>query len=118
MSNLKLEAGKFYRTRDGRKAEVLYIVPEKCVATQPVLYELNNHLHFCCLDGRFMYHAHSRNSKDLISEWVEPVNVVKILTVRIYKDGSSYIIREQGEAMPSGMSEYKDIEIPVNVVFD
>lgn len=64
---MKLEVGKFYRTRDGRKAEIRLI--DKTIR-RPVVFTIEDESEWygCEENGRF--HDIKRES-DLISEWQE-----------------------------------------------
>lgn len=78
MKKLKIEAGKFYRTRDGRKARIYRT-------------DVNNHRHSIhgyitapdgvecssCWYGDGRYFDTWEHSDDLIEEWQEPKHLLK-----------------------------------------
>lgn len=70
MTDLKIEAGKCYRTRDGEKAHVLGIRSD--LVTYPVLGYIDGEPsnRVWTMSGRSDIHA--ENHFDLISEWKEP----------------------------------------------
>jgi hypothetical protein len=72
MTDLKIEAGKCYRTRDGRKAHVLGIRDDVDVP-HPVIgfIEGDKTTHCWCKDGGY-YATSAESGYDLISEWKEP----------------------------------------------
>jgi hypothetical protein len=66
--SIKFEVGKFYRTRDGRKALVYNIVPEnKCYPIRASVIGGNN---LWC-DPRGRYYPDTEAPVDLIAEWTE-----------------------------------------------
>lgn len=72
---MKLEVGKFYKTRDGRKAEVVYINEElKDSYTVYFLVDGDGHLISCSLEGSY-YGDDEAHESDLVSEWKEPERV-------------------------------------------
>jgi len=95
---MKLEVGKFYKTRDGRKAEVVYINESLAEQHQVVIYlEGSTCVSFCKIDG--VYSAGYRCGKDLISEWKEPVRVCGWFNVYPGEDGFElYHFRTKEEA--------------------
>jgi len=67
---LKFEAGKSYRTRDGRKANVFQILDQ---SSYPVVGAIENdrHMNYWALDGRWSRFPDDSGSRDLIAEWVD-----------------------------------------------
>lgn len=68
---MKLEAGKYFKTRDGRKAYVAAIAPEEIGAAYPAIGWLGDQLDNWLTDGRYMRSGNDE-SEDLIAEWIEP----------------------------------------------
>lgn len=72
MTDLKIEAGKCYRTRDGEKAHVLALRSDLGAGGWPVLgyIEGRNGAISWLRDGRLV--EGYRSAPDIISEWKEP----------------------------------------------
>lgn len=67
---LKLEVGKFYKTRDGRKAFVYTITEEAAYPCWVVLVNSSEGGTYCCtIDGQ--YTTNEEHNKDLIATWEE-----------------------------------------------
>jgi hypothetical protein len=71
MSELKLEAGKFYKTRDGRRAYVAAVLenPLGHVGEYHAAGFIGNYHCFWTINGRNYLHS---GPSDLIEEWREP----------------------------------------------
>ena len=68
---MELEAGKYYRTRNGKKAFVAGINPIKDLNTDPAVGFVGPVPHSWQIDGR--YENYSKQSRhDLVEEWIEP----------------------------------------------
>ncbi len=77
---LKIEAGKYYRTRDGRKAGPMEIWPLGGWHSDRAEYPLNGGVWL--QDGSAKYHG-AKDSPQLISEWVdEPVKAAAPVAVQ------------------------------------
>jgi hypothetical protein len=73
MTDLKIEVGKCYRTRDGRKARVLAIRMDCPRACQVVGFVDGEAVPSTWdLDGSYMPAPGDLSARDLISEWKEP----------------------------------------------
>lgn len=88
MSDLKLEQGKFYRTRDGRKAFVAAVIKPSPFSNSangyPVVVYLDHELfrRFYNLDGSLDSDG-SPSCLDLVAEWREPQQIaVELVMVR------------------------------------
>lgn len=68
---LTLQVGKYYKTRDGRKATVLYVVPESTKSDVPVVVDIDGKERRLSADGRYLHRQDW--CFDLIAEWREPV---------------------------------------------
>ena len=103
MSELKIEAGKYYKTRDGRKAFVggiVYGSPFR-EAEQPwVVCYLDTH------DGKWNFNLKGEaqglgcRHMDLIEEWKEPVSKVVTVVMRRSQTGT-YTYFEVYESEPN-----------------
>ncbi len=77
---LKLEAGKYYRTQDGRKAFVAFIgeTPFKKDDGETAIVILGEDLgeaHYPWANGRISKRADLEDPLDLVAEWVEPKRI-------------------------------------------
>lgn len=71
---MKLELGKAYRTRDGRKAEVLFIVPEEYSDEYPVVLGTEDDERIdTTYEGKYI--KGYKNEEDIVSEWREPIKI-------------------------------------------
>lgn len=67
---LKLEVGKFYKTRDGRQAFVYTITENAAYPCWVVLVDSSEGGTYCCtIDGQ--YTTNEENNKDLVASWEE-----------------------------------------------
>lgn len=66
---LKIEVGKFYKTRDGRKAFVYANTDEEVYYYWAVIVNSGGGPFRCTVDGRFCYSVKSAN--DLVASWEE-----------------------------------------------
>lgn len=91
---MKFEIGKFYKTRDGRKAECLYI-PDGA-DDFPMILRINRECfpQTCCVDGS--YGRGIETEIDLISEWREPIKIEG--WVNVYEDRFGYVHKTRKEA--------------------
>jgi len=82
-NEMKIEVGKYYKTRDGRKAFVAFCTPSPCLIGPYVGYvETETNLIYNWLgDGAASMRASSNNKYDLIEEWKEPKSGVKYFNV-------------------------------------
>lgn len=116
-AELILEAGKFYRTREGRKAEVLYIIPEKYNEAQRVLVGLDSSIEKYELNGNY-WGSGKEDPNNLVSEWKDPVRVQKTIYFNVYPGGHYYMSTAPDSAAfqlgPGG----KTIPIEIDVEFD
>jgi hypothetical protein len=71
-ATLKIEVGKAYRTRDGRKAVILDFLDRDC--NYPIRGAIEGEPKKDCwkLDGRWSRFPGDSGFKDLVAEWVEP----------------------------------------------
>ena len=70
---MKLEVGKFYKTRDGRKAEVVYINEEWTEYERAIIkFEGKGYGHTYSLNGTY-YPGGGACNNNLIEEWKEPI---------------------------------------------
>lgn len=67
---MKLEVGKYYRTRDGRKAKVVY-VNDNFPRDYAAYYELEgkNSLSMCSLTGSYI--SDGIDNRDLVATWTD-----------------------------------------------
>lgn len=76
MSKLIIEAGKYYRTRSGKKAYCVAVVlpsPDGFYKDEyPVLVVTDRHIYSTTING-LSYSVSSPDATDIVSEWVEPV---------------------------------------------
>ena len=95
---MQLKVNHFYKTRDGRKAEVVYI-NEGLRDTYMVSYviEREDQLHSCNPEGYYRQ-GRSKSLLDLISEWVEPLRVTGWYSVYQYKLVGPYDTEEDAES--------------------
>lgn len=91
MTDLKIEAGKCYETRDGRKAHVVFIREDEAGQSIPVIGYMENqggHSSWL-LDGRYAYsEIKGWSTADLISEWKEPRKAEVWVNCWFYDDGN------------------------------
>jgi hypothetical protein len=97
---VKIEEGKYYRTRDGRKA-FIYKIHDNESSSHPV--------HGCYWNGKFTksqawnpgghYLSSIESSVDLVAEWIEPVRVeVSVAWDSCMCDGVKFVY--PAETMP------------------
>jgi hypothetical protein len=74
---LKIEAGKYYKTRDGRKAFVAAVAinPFGTTPVYPVWGFIGNDDYYWAESGEYYFRDRDPNPLDIISEWKEPVVV-------------------------------------------
>ncbi len=94
---MKIEAGKYYKTRDGRKARVYVTDAEN--RDFPVHGFLSGEQLMWTLEGTF-YVSLDPSVRDLVSEWVEP-------KPRLLAYGDSGIVRVIPETDTPGISWYR-----------
>ena len=87
MTDLKIEAGKCYRTRDGRKAYVVYAGPTDDTLKGLVQHEHGPILH-CWYPEGCIAPPQGKQNHDLISEWKEPRKGEVWVNVYAYEDGT------------------------------
>lgn len=83
---MKLEAGKYYKTRDGRKAYVGYVREDDC--QYPAVGHMDGGGVDCWLARGGYVDKGGTHFNDLIEEWVEPRSGA--LWVNIYPDGAIF----------------------------
>ena len=95
---MELEVGRFYKTRDGRKAEVVY-VNKGLRDTFRVSYITGEEgqIFSCSLEG-YYYDGGAKSHLDLISELVEPLRVTGWYSVYQYKLVGPYDTEEDAES--------------------
>ena len=85
---MKIEAGKNYKTRDGRKVYVAGVllpnVDGKHLSTYPITGYLRDEILNWTIDGRYGI-TFGPHKLDLVAEWREPVT--KELTLYLYPNG-------------------------------
>ena len=81
---LKIEAGKWYKTKDGAKA--------LCVGrgTLGLVIEMGDYLRYCHDNGQ-LYGAYPAGM-NIIEEWREPIT--KTVEIQLLADGSTYNVRD------------------------
>lgn len=90
---LKIEAGKFYRTRGGKKAFVAYVgnpfsegnEQEEAIGW---VEKANGYRESWCRDGKFYRHR-GLSEYDLVAEWKEPKRIKGWLNVYLDEDNGS-----------------------------
>ena len=107
---MQIEAGKYYRTRDGRKAFVF------CIATNPFgrcdhyqakgyLDEAGGvHASWCHVNGKW---TSNDSLYDLIAPWVDPPKKVP-LEATVYADGRVEVDCAPVKLGPGGKIEFKN----------
>ena len=81
---MKIEPGKFYKTRDGRKVRIYAVDGENAFPVHAALYEGGNwFIHDYTLDGKF---DSTFSDSDLISEW--PEEMERTYWINVYEDSS------------------------------
>ena len=89
---MKIEQGRFYKTRNGRKVYVAGVllpnVDGKQLVTYPVVGYLENEILYWTLEGRYR-DSTGDYSLDLVAEWREPVT--KVVTVYMHPNGNLYM---------------------------
>ena len=95
---MQLEVGKFYRTRDGRKVEILRIIKNPIYPVAGIIYGRDmaiwDSLVSWTLEG--IYNFKEEDGKDIVSEWREPI--VFRGWVNIYPDGARSIYETKERA--------------------
>ena len=103
MSDLKLEAGKYFRTRGGRKAYLLGRFPEGvCGGTLEGAVVCDNGDWDCIgwgADGR-IYADGRDDADDLVAEWIEPVAGAEVLLLRFTNGRLMTLLA--GDELPGG----------------
>lgn len=92
MKMLTLEAGKYYKTREGEKAFVAFVRQDKCNAChQAIGHIVDGDFKAWRKDGGYMQSNMASNC-DIIEEWKEP----EVISVRVYlgNDGKIYADRQ------------------------
>jgi len=107
---MKLEIGKFYRTRDGKKAYLFNVKKGLLLSRYSVAVE-NGDVHGVYQDGR--YSVIRETKRDLVDKWVEP-KILKIqqrdAIVKLLKNGKTYDeIRKQTGASMGTISKVKKL---------
>jgi hypothetical protein len=100
---MKFEVGKFYKTRSGRKCEILFICPQKYRATYPVMVGLEPHVWSVNSDGK----SQVTEDYDIVSEWKEPIKIES--WVNVYEDGIGRRIFDTKEIADENAIEGKRI---------
>lgn len=73
---MKLEAGKYYRTRSGMKAFVGAICPYECHPFQKVVGWIGGSCFTWAMSGQW---GSGSNNPDLVAEWVDPPTTLEAL---------------------------------------
>jgi hypothetical protein len=122
---MKLEANKYYRTRDGRKAYVAAIAPDEIKANYPLIgliIYLNDDLYPATWDTKgFSIGESEPDDEDLISEWIdEPEKkeakwlYVQRAIVKAHPDGvgqiAGYIITDERNEYTIGRTRLEPME--------
>jgi hypothetical protein len=81
---MKFEAGKFYKTRDGRKAEIRLDDVKTASYGESLLVRINDRDWLMYGDGKF-YNSRTNHPYDLVEEWKEPHKIEG--WVNLYKGG-------------------------------
>lgn len=102
MSNLRLEVGKEYRTRNGSKIKVIYKKP--VAFTHPYVAVTFEDYSVLLYTKYGQYTNHSQSGWDIIEEWMEPVRVSG--WVNVYSDGVGvvYATKEKADRILTGES--------------
>ena len=99
---MKLEVGKFYKTREGRKAEGVYVNRGlRDIFRVSYIIEEEGQLFSCNLDG-YYHDGRAKSPLDLISEWVELLRVTGWYNIHQYRLVGPYDTKEDAESSASG----------------
>jgi hypothetical protein len=98
---MKLEAGKYYRTRDGRKAYVAAIAPEWVATDYPVLGWVDIATIRWRADGK---EVRNESPCDLISEWTDEPEKKEDTARYLYAYHNIIEADESGEIVSKGVS--------------
>lgn len=83
MTQLKLEVGRFYKTRSGDKVEVLAILPERNGIRFPVVtYHFSYRQALSYTRKGEFDDVNTLNQNNIISEWQEPVVLERWIVLR------------------------------------
>jgi hypothetical protein len=82
---MKLEANKYYRCRDGRKAYVAAILPDGLMGNFEAIGVINDHP-FSWMIGGEAVDIGMETSKDLISEWTDEPEKKEAKWLYVYRD--------------------------------
>lgn len=93
MSTIEFEKGKFYKTRDGKKAECVHTNIGGCF---PFLFAIDGVESFSTKQNGSFYHDERGSEYDIISEWPEE-RVVWV--VRSGQSGCSFVYGLYQEAL-------------------
>lgn len=95
VNEMKIEVGKWYKTRGGAKVFVGMHVPSGKAKPYVGYQVIENDVYFCDMswfeDGSFTTHT-PMHAADLIEEWKEPKSGVRY--INIYEDGLAHKTRE------------------------
>lgn len=70
---MKIEVGKYYKTRGGRKVRIYAVDGECLYSVHGALFEADNKGWICCVwteEGRLI--SNTEADYDIVSEWTEP----------------------------------------------
>lgn len=110
MEGIKLEAGKFYRTRDGRKAFVVFVQPPEGMGHRyPVLGYHGEYSGNWTSDGKWNDGGESQN--DLVAEWLEPRRISGWVCVWDFPGALVIVHPSEAAAKQATMGDRKKLAI-------